>query len=173
MDIKTQFSETVQTMLESDFYPDKPANVELLQTQMSFIFLAGKYAYKIKKPVNLGYLDYTTLEKRRYFCERELELNQRLCPDTYLSVLPITRNKGKICLDENGDIIDYAVKMRVLPRDKMLNILLEKDQVTDKMMERLANFITALKQMILSTLSERYHHLQQIPRKTLTRLKNQ
>jgi uncharacterized protein len=139
MDIKTQFSETVQTMLESDFYPDKPASVELLQTQMSFIFLAGKYAYKIKKPVNLGYLDYTTLEKRRYFCERELELNQRLCPDTYISVIPITRKKEKNSFNQDGDIIDYAVKMRVLPQEKMLNVLLEKDCVSDEMMDRLAN----------------------------------
>jgi uncharacterized protein len=82
------------------------------------------------------------LEKRLYFCERELELNQRLCPDTYLSVLPITNTNGKISLDKDGDIIDYTVKMRVLPREQMLNVLLEKDKVTDEMMDQLANKLT-------------------------------
>ncbi|MCJ7791499.1 MAG: aminoglycoside phosphotransferase, partial [Dehalococcoidia bacterium] len=64
---------TVRALLESQAYPHKPQKIELVQTQMSFILLTGEYVYKIKKPVNLGYLDYTTLEKRHFFCHQELE----------------------------------------------------------------------------------------------------
>jgi aminoglycoside phosphotransferase family enzyme len=66
----------MRALLEPQAYPHKPQKVELVQTQMSSIFLTGEYVYKIKKPVNLGYLDYTTLEKRHYFCRQELELNK-------------------------------------------------------------------------------------------------
>jgi len=85
---------TVKALLKPQAYPDKPQKIELVQTQMSFIFLAGKYVYKIKKPVNLGYLDYTTLEKRHFFCQQELELNRRLCPGAYLAVVSIVEEKG-------------------------------------------------------------------------------
>jgi aminoglycoside phosphotransferase family enzyme len=81
---------TVEALLKPQAYPHRPPKIELVQTQMSFIFLAGEYVYKVKKPVNLGYLDYTTLEKRHFFCHQELELNRRLCPDVYLAVVPIT-----------------------------------------------------------------------------------
>ena len=73
----------VRALLESQAYPYKPQKIELVQTQMSLIFLTGEYVYKIKKPVNLGYLDYTTLDKRHFFCHQELELNRRLCPGAY------------------------------------------------------------------------------------------
>jgi aminoglycoside phosphotransferase family enzyme len=76
--------ELFRTLQDPQFYPDRPAGVDHIQTQMSIIYLTGKYAYKIKKPVNLGYLDYTTLDNRRYFCYQELELNRRLTPDINL-----------------------------------------------------------------------------------------
>ena len=85
--------EIAQAMLKPETYPEPPQKIELMQTQMSFIFLAGDYVYKVKKPVNLGYLDYTTLEKRKFFCQKEVELNRRLCPETYLGVLPITKTR--------------------------------------------------------------------------------
>lgn len=86
----SKLPEMVQALLKPKAYPETPQRVELLQTQMSFLFLAGDYVYKVKKPVNLGYLDYTTLEKRRFFCQQEVELNRRLCPETYLGVVPIS-----------------------------------------------------------------------------------
>jgi aminoglycoside phosphotransferase family enzyme len=69
----------VQALLKPAAYPETPSHIEQMQTQMSFIFLTGCYVYKTKKPVNLGYLNYTTLEKRQHFCTQELELNRRLC----------------------------------------------------------------------------------------------
>jgi len=131
----------VQALLEPGAYPDHPAEIELLQTQMSFIFLAGGHAYKTKKPVDLGYLDYTTLEKREYFCRQELKLNRRLCPAAYLDVLPITESPGGIKLGGSGKIIEYAVKMKQLPRDRMMDLLLPRDQVTSAMLGQVAGLM--------------------------------
>ncbi len=134
----SQLPEMVQALLDPKIYPDAPSAVELIQTQMSFVFLAGDYVYKVKKPVNLGYLDYTTLEKRHFYCLREVELNQRLCPDTYLGVVPITRDAENISLGGRGEVIEYAVKMLHLPQEAMLNVLLPKNQVSREMVIRVA-----------------------------------
>ncbi len=129
---------TVEALLKPQAYPHKPPRIELVQTQMSFIFLTGEYVYKIKKPVNLGYLDYTTLEKRHFFCRQELELNRRLCPDAYLAVVPIVEERGGFCIEGQGKAIEYAVKMKQLPRDRMMDVLLPKGQVTPEMVARVA-----------------------------------
>ncbi len=105
---------------------------------MSFIFLTGEYVYKIKKPVNLGYLDYTTLEKRHFFCHQELELNRRLCPGAYLAVVPIVGEKGELRIEGQGKAIEYAVKMKQLPQDRMMDALLPRGQVTLEMVARVA-----------------------------------
>jgi len=129
---------TVKALLKPQAYPHKPQKIELVQTQMSFILLAGEYVYKIKKPVNLGYLDYTTLEKRHFFCQQELELNRRLCPDAYLAVVPIVEGKGELCIEGRGKAIEYAVKMKQLPQDRMMDVLLPQGLVTLEMVARVA-----------------------------------
>ena len=123
----------VKALLKPDVYPHKPQKIELVQTQMSFLFLTGDHVYKVKKPVDLGYLDYTTLEKRRFFCQQELELNRRLCPDVYLEVVPIVRSEGQIRIGGQGKAVEYAVKMRQLPRERMMDGLLPLNQVTEDM----------------------------------------
>jgi aminoglycoside phosphotransferase family enzyme len=128
----------VKAFLEPEVYPHKPKRVELIQTQMSFVFLTGEYVYKVKKPVNLGYLDYTTLEKRHFFCRQELELNRRLCPDGYLAVVPIVRENDGLRVEGQGEAIEYAVKMKQLPRDRMMDVLLPRGQVTPEMIGRVA-----------------------------------
>jgi uncharacterized protein len=130
--------EVVLFLLDPHSYPDHIDEVKLIQTQMSFVFLAGKLVYKIKKRVNLGYLDYTSLEKRRFFCEQEVALNRRLCPGSYLGVVPITRSNSALTLGGPGEIIDYAVKMFRLPQERMLDFLLEHHQATPEMIQRLA-----------------------------------
>ena len=136
--------ELVQALLDPKAYPDPLRGVELVQTQMSFVFLAGDYVYKVKKPVNLGYLDYTTLDKRRFYCQREVKLNRRLCPDAYLGVVPIIRHEGSISIEGQGKAIEYAVKMRRLPQEAMLSVLLSEDKVSPPMLtsvaEKLAEF---------------------------------
>src|SRR3990172_4592161 len=116
--------EMVQALLDPKAYPDASSGVTLAQTQMSLVFLTGDYVYKVKKPVDLGYLDYTTLEKRHFFCQREVELNRRLCPAAYLGVFPVTDDRGHIQIDGKGEVIEYTVKMRYLPQERMLNVLL-------------------------------------------------
>ena len=133
-----QLPEIVQALLEPKTYPDATERVELVQTQMSFIFLTDHYVYKVKKPVDLGYLDYTTLEKRQLYCQRELELNRRLSPDVYLKVVAITREKGNISIDGTGTVIEYGVKMRRLPQERMMNVLLGQNEVTPDMVTRVA-----------------------------------
>ncbi|MCL2678765.1 MAG: AAA family ATPase [Dehalococcoidia bacterium] len=127
----------------AETYPEKPASVEFIQTQMSCIFLTPDFAYKIKKPVNLGYVDYTTLEKRRYFCEQEVELNRRLCPDSYIGVLPITFDGGRYALNGSGETVEYCVKMHRLPNYRLLDRLLEQRAVTPDMMDEVALKISA------------------------------
>jgi len=120
---------------------------------MSFILLTGEYVYKIKKPVNLGYLDYTTLEKRRFFCHQELELNRRLCPDAYLAVVPITmslrgakRRSNLLRIGGQGKAIEYAVKMKQLPQDRMMDVLLPQGRVTQEMVARVAEKLVGFHQ---------------------------
>jgi len=134
----SQLPEIVQALLNPTIYPEASSAVEMMQTQMSFVFLVGDFVYKVKKPVNLGYLDYTTLDKRHFFCQKEVELNQRLCPDTYLGVVPIVKKKGNISIGGQGEIIEYAVKMRYLPQERMLNVLLAGNRVSAEMLTAMA-----------------------------------
>lgn len=130
--------ELVQALLEPRAYLEKPQRIELEQTQMSFVFIGDDYVYKVKKPVNLGYLDYTTLEKRHFYCQREVELNRRLCPDVYLCVVPITRGKGGIVIGGQGKAIEYAVKMHHLPRQAMMDVMLINNKVSVEMVANVA-----------------------------------
>lgn len=136
----------VEALLNPEAYPHKPPKVELVQTQMSFIFLAGEYVYKVKKPVNLGYLDYTTLEKRHFFCCQEVELNKRLCADAYLAVAPIAEENDGVRMEGQGKGIEYAVKMRRLPQDRMMDVLLSRGQVTLQMVARVAEKLVSFHQ---------------------------
>lgn len=133
----------LDSLLQPQAYPHETQQIQLVQTQMSFVFLTGDYAYKVKKPVNLGYLDYTTLQKRRFFCHRELELNRRLCPDVYLAVVPIAGNKNGLRIEGQGRPIEYAVKMIQLPHDRMMNVLLPQGKVTGNMIAGVAEKLAA------------------------------
>ncbi len=133
-----QLPELVRALLNPNAYPETPQHVEMVQTQMSFVFLTDDYVYKVKKPVNLGYLDYTTLERRHLFCQREVELNRRLCPEAYLGVVPIRRKGNSIFIAGQGEIIEYAVKMCRLPQEAMMDVLLTNNQVSSEMVANLA-----------------------------------
>ncbi len=132
----------IQALLKPEAYSEATESVKLEQTQMSLVFLTDNYAYKIKKPVNLGYLDYTTLENRLFFCKKEVDLNQRLCPDTYLGVVTVNSQQGNLSIGGSGDVVEYAVKMHRLPRELMMNTLLEGNNLTTEMISRLAAKLT-------------------------------
>jgi uncharacterized protein len=132
----------IESMTQPDFYPHRPQNVELVQTHISYVFIAGDYVYKVKKPVNFGFLDFTTLEKRKFYCEEELRLNRRLASSIYLDVVPIVRDDlGHLSPGGNGETVEYAVRMKKLPLDKMLKILLARGQADAKIMDAVAGKI--------------------------------
>ena len=138
----SELPELIQGLLDPRTYPDQTPKVELVQTQISYVFLAGDYVYKIKKPVDMGFLDYTTLEKRLYYCRKEIELNRRLCADAYLGVVSITKEKGRYIIGGKGEAKEYAVKMRRLPQDAMMDVLLKQNKVTPEMAGRVAEILT-------------------------------
>ena len=130
----------IAAMARPEFYPDRPAHVELRQTHISCVFLAGTFVYKVKKALQLPFLDYSTLAKRHYSCGEELRLNRRLAPKTYLDVVAISRADGSYLLGENtsrgGRVVEYAVKMKRLPEERMLSTLLRRNEAeTDHVLE--------------------------------------
>ncbi len=136
----TTQDQIVEALMNSEAYEEDPGHVELLQTHISFVFLTKDYVYKVKKSVNFGFLDFTTLEKRRFFCEKELELNRRLCGDMYIEVSPI--NKAKyIKINGRGETVEYALKMRRMPQDRIMAKLLENGQVDEKVVDKIAKII--------------------------------
>lgn len=135
---ESDISELVRALLDPAAYPDKCDGVTMMQTQMSLVFLVGEFVYKLKKPVDLGYLDYTTLQKRKFYCEREVELNRRLAPEAYIGVMEVNQDKDRIAVDGRGNTIEYAVKMRYLPQDRMLDVLLRNNAVTPEMIRGVA-----------------------------------
>ncbi len=132
--------QVVEALMKPEAYDAEPGQIELVQTHISFVFLTRNFVYKVKKPVDLGFLDFTTLEKRRFFCQKELELNRRLCGDMYLEVVPI--NKSDVFkMKGEGEAVEYAVKMKRMPEEKMMNKLLEEKKVDRKLIERIANIV--------------------------------
>jgi aminoglycoside phosphotransferase family enzyme len=107
-------------------YSDRPRSVERIETHMAWVFLTDRHAFKLKKPVRYEFLDFSTIEARRLDCEREIELNRRLAADVYLGLVPLSVDAaGAMELGGAGEIIDWLVKMRRLPRERMLDWQLE------------------------------------------------
>ncbi|MFZ5775175.1 MAG: hypothetical protein ACOY3Z_06810 [Thermodesulfobacteriota bacterium] len=125
-------------------YPHPASEIRHLQTHISHVFLAGDFVYKVKKPVNFGFLDFTSLDKRRYFCEQEVLLNRRLCPDLYLGVVAITDQHGVLSLDGSGEPVEYAVKMARMDEERMMAKVIArgelKRQTIDHIVEILVPF---------------------------------
>jgi aminoglycoside phosphotransferase family enzyme/predicted kinase len=120
---------------------DKP--IETIQTHISVVLIGKHHALKLKKPVDFGFLDYTTLEKRHLACEAEVRLNQRLCSSAYLGVKPIYEVSGQPSLSGGGPILDYAVWMKRLPSDRMLDRIVARDDVTESIIDRIAERVSA------------------------------
>ena len=133
----------VQQMLKADFYPHPVTEpVRLMQTHVSQVLLTGDYVYKLKKPVNFGFLDYSTLEKRKHFCEEEIRLNQRGAASLYLGVVPLTQaESGQFEVAGSGEPIEYAVKMRQFPQSALLSDQFERGLVDQEKVRRLATVI--------------------------------
>ncbi len=133
----TSEAELIAFLCSSDSYAHQPGEVRFIETHISWVFIASPFVFKVKKPVNLGFADFTTLERRRYFCERELQLNRRLCPDVYLDVLAIYKSRGRFSLEPAGEIAEYALKMRELPQVWFLSELLARRDVGENEIRRI------------------------------------
>ena len=134
----------IKTLLQPAPYEQPTATVSLIQTHISFLFLTDTHVYKIKKPVDFGFLDFTTLEKRRFYCFEELRLNRRLSPDIYLGVVELRRDPdGRVAFNGKGEVIEYAVKMLRLPAERMMSRLLEEDRVTPADIRAIARLVAS------------------------------
>ena len=124
----------IQQLADPRRYPGAPGSVTLYQTHLSVVAVAGEHAYKLKKPVRLPFVEFSTAELRRQFCEEEVRLNSRLCPDVYRGVAPLFAGADGPSFREpdaaSTEIIDYAVHMRRLPAERMMDVLLAADAVT-------------------------------------------
>jgi uncharacterized protein len=128
-------------LLNPSSYPHRPRTVRLVQTHASFVFIAPPYVYKVKKPVNFGFLDFSTLDKRRHFCEREVLLNRRLSPHIYLGVVPISAHQGRFAFGDGGPVVEYAVKMRKLSDGHFLDQLVARGAVEPEDLNRLVQVL--------------------------------
>ncbi|MEB3289279.1 MAG: AAA family ATPase, partial [Leptolyngbya sp.] len=136
----------IQQMCQPGFYPHPVVEpIRLMQTHVSYVLLTGDYAYKVKKPVNFGFLDYSTLDQRRHFCAEELRLNQRTAAALYLEVVPIGQAGDTYHL--GGDpAVEYAVKMVQFPQDTLLSALYERGELTEELIRTLAETVAAFHQ---------------------------
>lgn len=136
-------SRLLRDLARPDAYPHPAPDVEVLQTHISVVALAGAYAYKVKKPVDLGFLDFSTLEKRLYDCQEEVRLNRRLAGDVYLGVVPLVESDEHLTVEGSGTAVEYAVKMERLPPDATLLEHLENGTLEADTLRTLAHRIAA------------------------------
>lgn len=120
----------LQSLRNPAAYPVKTRTVELLQTHVSWLFLTESHVFKLKKPVNFGFLDFSTLDLRRFYCHEEIRLNKRLCPDMYEQVIELHETDSGASFVGNGNVLEYAVMMKRLPADRMLDILVDSGEIS-------------------------------------------
>ncbi len=140
-------------------YANHPAHIEIIQTHMSWIFLTDRFVYKLKKPVRLDFLNFSTLEQRHLNCLEELRLNRRLANDVYLEVIPLTASdSGQLELGGENEPVDWLVKMRRLPRECMLDNAIARHQVDETQVRRIARALADFYQQaeVISLTTDEY-----------------
>lgn len=131
----------IDQMLHAEFYPHAvQLPIALIQTHVSYVLLTGEFAYKVKKPVDFGFLDYSTLEKRHHFCLEELRLNQRGAAELYLEVVSVGQEGDRFLLG-TGEPVEYVVKMCQFPQETLLTSLYERGELTEELLLNLAGAI--------------------------------
>jgi len=138
----------IKAMLKPEFYDHPVQYCLLIETHISWVILTGDFVYKVKKPVYFGFLNFSTLEKRKFYCEEELRLNRRLAPDLYLEVIQITGSTDNPLLAGNGKAIEYAVKMLQFSQDMQLDHVLARNELKQDMIDSIANLIADFHQII-------------------------
>lgn len=134
----------LEDLARPEAYPaPRPTTIRLITTHISWVFITDHEVWKLKRPVDYGFLDYTTLDRRRHFCHEEVRVNSRLAPDVYLGVVPVRLDGGFHSFTSNGTIVDYAVRMRRLPETASAESLLRHDHLTQEHLSRLAGRLAA------------------------------
>jgi aminoglycoside phosphotransferase family enzyme/predicted kinase len=141
--VRMELAQLIEGLSDPAAYPHPVKSVEVRHTHISAVFLADHHVYKVKKPVNYGFVDFGTLAKRRHFCEEEVRLNRRLAPEAYLGVVPVTCRDGRIEVEGSGEVVEWAVKMQRLPDGATLQSMLQHSDVSREILERLARRIAA------------------------------
>ena len=131
----------ITSMLKPEVYDHPTNNIELIETHISWVILTGDFAYKIKKPVDFGFLDFSTMEKRHSFCLQELELNRRLAPALYLDVVSINGTADKPRISGNGSVFEYSVKMKQFPQSAQLDNKLAAGELGLVHMDAIAHMV--------------------------------
>jgi len=138
----------INALLDPACYPHDVERIEMIETHISFVFLTGPYAYKLKKAINLGFLDFTTLKLRHFFCKEELRLNRRLAPQLYLDIVSIGGTLQKPKIGVALDVLEFAVKMRQFPQEGLLNRVFSCGELTAVHIDELATSVAAFHQRI-------------------------
>lgn len=132
----------IQDLSRPEALPDKTRNVTVIQTHISMVFVADYFVYKIKKPVDFGFLDFSTLEKREYYCHQEVLLNRRLAKGVYLGVLPVYFDGRSYSLvQEKGRVAEYAVKMKRIPEERLMNRVFERGELDEQSLDDVAHVL--------------------------------
>lgn len=152
-------------------YHERVLRVEAIETHMSWVFLTEDHAYKLKKPVHYGLLDFRTLEARQHFCDEELRLNRRFAPDVYLATVPLVLSDHHLDFGGPGTTVDWLVKMRRLPAERMLDYMIKSATARQDDMERIAAHMTHLHRLCahvdMDPLSYRARFAQEITQSAL------
>ena len=132
----------IQSLLDPRCYPHPVAQVRVIETHISWLLLTGNYAYKLKKPVKLPFVDFSTLERRHHYCLEELRLNRRFAPELYLDVVAVTGSLARPSIAGDGPAIEFAVKMREFPQDALLDRrLVARDGDSPAQQEHIADWL--------------------------------
>ena len=141
-----QLPEFVSFLLQPAAYDPAPSAVKLVQTHISYVFITDDLVYKFKKPVDFGFLDFTTLEKRRHFCQQELILNRRLCPSIYLGLVALEKTDAGFSLTNpdraaTGNIVEYGIKMKRMPEERMMANVIKAGRLVPEMLDKVCDVL--------------------------------
>lgn len=142
--LDSELAVKIEFLLQPASYLEPTRGVNAIETHMSWVFLTDLYAYKLKKPIRLAFLDFSTLERRKHYCDEEIRLNRRLAPAVYIGTVPITVGAtGKMSLGGAGSAVDWLVKMHRLPASRMLDQAIRAETVSSEDIDELARRLAA------------------------------
>ncbi len=143
----------IRTLIERRAWPGRSPLVALYETHISWVIVTADFAWKIKKPVRFSFLDFSALERRKHFCQREVVLNNRLSHGIYLGVVPVRQGRQGLCIGgAEGEIVDYAVQMKTLPAERRMDLMVRQGQVNDAHVRALAEVLAGF-----------HHRAQRVP----------